>query len=141
VLLVTASEEELRAFGLALHRDGVAVTRVDSIVAAAEALHAEDFDAAVISHPLPDGDVIACCAALAGIPATPPTLLLDALDPWEQTIPATIRPARMLQKPVEPAKLASQLREMVAEVGASAAEAVPATFELAAALVQLAKSA
>ena len=108
VLLVTASEEELRAFGLALHRDGVRVTRVGSVVAAAEALHAEDFDAAVISHPLPDGDVIACCAALAAIPATPPTLLIDALDPFEQTIPATVRPARMLRKPVEPAKLACE---------------------------------
>jgi tetratricopeptide (TPR) repeat protein len=136
---VTASEEELRAFGLALHRDGVAVTRVASIVEAAEALHAEEFDAAVISHPLPDGDVIACCAALAGIPATPPTLLIDALDPWEQTIPATVRPARMMRKPVEPAKLACELREMIADAGVPEAQPEPATFELAAALIHLAR--
>ncbi len=144
VLLVTASEDELRAFGLALRREGIAVTRVGDIASAVEALHAEAFDATVVSQPLPDGDVIASCAALSSMPAAPPILLIDALDPYEQTIPASIRPAQMLRKPVEPTKLASALREMMAEAGEPAAQ-VPGTplpgaasLMLAAALVELA---
>ncbi|MEN8159826.1 MAG: DUF4388 domain-containing protein [Myxococcota bacterium] len=140
VLLVTASEEELRAFGLALHRDGVAVTRVGDVASAAEALHGEDFDAAIVSNPLPDTDVIGCCAALSAVPAAPPILMIDALDLHEQTIPASIIPARFLRKPVEAAKLASELREMVAGAGASAVQASTATVELATALLELAKA-
>jgi tetratricopeptide (TPR) repeat protein len=140
VLLVTASEDELRAFGLALHRDGVDVTRVGDLTSAAEALHTEDFDAAIVSNPLPDTDVIGCCAALAAVPATPPILMIDALDLYDQTIPASILPARFLRKPVEAAKLVSELGEMLAEAGASAARASTATQELTAALLELAKA-
>jgi tetratricopeptide (TPR) repeat protein len=138
VLLVTASDEELRALGLPLHRDGVAVTRVRDAASAAEALHAGGFDAAVVSHPLPDADVIASCASLSQIPGAPPLLLIDALDPNEQTIPATIRPARMLRKPVDAAKLAATVREMLEEPDAAGAPAVTAPLELAATLLELA---
>jgi tetratricopeptide (TPR) repeat protein len=132
--LVTASDDELRTLGLPLHRDGLAVTRVRDAASAAEALHAGGFDAALVSHPLPDADVIGSCASLSQIPGAPPLLLIDALDPNEQTFPPAIRPARMLRKPVDAAKLAATLREMLEEPEAAAATA---PLELAAALLEL----
>lgn len=139
VLLVTASDEELRALGLPLHRDGVAVTRVRDAAGAAEALHTGGYDAAVVSHPLPDADVIASCAILSQIPGAPPLVLLDALDQNETTIPAAIRPARMLRKPLDAAKLGATIREVLeSDSGADAPTAAP--LELAAALLELANA-
>jgi DNA-binding response OmpR family regulator/Flp pilus assembly protein TadD len=138
VLLVTASDDELRALGLPLHRDGLAVTRVRDAAGAAEALHAGGYDAAVVSHPLPDADVIGSCAILSGIPGAPPILLVDALDQNEQTIPASIRPARLLRKPVDAAKLSATIREVLEEPGAIAAAPAAAPLELATALLELA---
>jgi DNA-binding response OmpR family regulator/Flp pilus assembly protein TadD len=140
VLLVTASDEELRAYGGALHRERLTVTRARDAAGAVEALHDGAFDVAIVSHPLPDADVIASCASLRQVPGAPPVILLDALDPGAQTFPAAIRPARMLRKPVEAAKLGALVRE-VAE-GAEpadepAAEPGTATLALAAALLQL----
>jgi Flp pilus assembly protein TadD len=138
VLLVTASDDELRALGLPLHRDGLAVTRVRDAAGAAEALHAGGYDAAVVSHPLPDTDVIGSCASLSQIPGAPPILLIDALDPNEQTIPPAIRPARLLRKPLDAAKLSATIREVLEERDASPAAPDAAPLELAAALLELA---
>jgi DNA-binding response OmpR family regulator len=137
VLLVTASDDELRALGLPLHRDGLAVTRVRDVAAAAEALHAGGFDAAVVSHPLPDADVIGSCAILSRIPGAPPLLLIDALDQNDQTIPASIRPARLLRKPLDAAKLSAAIREVLEEPEASPPAPTAAPLELAAALLEL----
>jgi DNA-binding response OmpR family regulator len=117
VLLVTQSEEELRAFGLSLHRERITVTRARDIAGAVEALQRSGFDAAIVSHPLPDGDVIGSCAALRRVPAAPPLILLDELDPNAQTFPSAIRPARMLQKPVDAAKLGQLVRETLDAAG------------------------
>jgi DNA-binding response OmpR family regulator len=113
VLLVTQSEDELRAFGLSLHRERIAVTRVRDAAGAVAALQAAGFDAAIVSHPLPDADVIASCASLRQVPGAPPLILLDALDPNAQTFPSAIRPARLLQKPIDAAKLGELVREVV----------------------------
>jgi DNA-binding response OmpR family regulator/tetratricopeptide (TPR) repeat protein len=114
VLLVTQSEDELRTFGLSLHRERFAVTRACDLAGAVAALRgAKGFDAALVSHPLPDADVIASCAALRQVPGAPPLILLDALDPNEQTFPAAIRPARLLRKPIDAAKLGELVREVV----------------------------
>ncbi len=139
VLLVTASEEELRALGLPLHRDGLAVTRVRDVASAEEALHAGGYDAAVVSHPLPDADVIASCARLGQIPGAPPILLMDALDLNDQTIPSSIRPARLLRKPLDAAKLGAAIREVVEEPEASASTPDTAPLAFAAALLELAR--
>ena len=120
VLLVTASEEELRSFGVPLHRERIAVTRVRDLAGATEALQAGAFDVAIVSHPLPDTDVIGSCASLRQVPGAPPLILLDALDLFELTIPASIRPARMLRKPVDAAKLGALLREVLEEPGRDA---------------------
>ena len=138
VLLVTASDDELRSLGLPLHRDGVAVTRVRDAAGAAEALHAAGYDAAIVSHPLPDADVIGSCAALSRIPGAPPILLLDALDQNEQTIPASIRPARLLRKPVDAGKLAASIREVLEESDEGPAASATGPLDLAAALLELA---
>jgi len=141
VLLVTASDEELRSFGLPLHREGIAVTRVRDLAGAAEALQAGAFDAAIVSHPLPDTDVIGSCACLRQVPGAPPLILLDALDLYEQTIPASIRPARMLRKPMDAAKLGALVREVVEEPELEAQPPAIGTapLGLAAALLQLAR--
>jgi DNA-binding response OmpR family regulator/tetratricopeptide (TPR) repeat protein len=140
VLLVTASDDELRTLGVPLHRDGIAVTRVRDAAGAAEALHAGGYDAALLSHPLPDADVIGSCALLSRIPGAPPLLLLDALDPNELTIPGTIRPARMLRKPVDAAKLAALLRKVVAESEAAPGGPVATALDFAGALLELANA-
>jgi len=139
VLLVTASDEEVHALGVPLHRDGVAVTRVRDAAGAAEALHAGGYDAAVVSHPLPDADVIGSCAMLCAVPGAPPLLLLDALDPDEQTIPAAIRPARALRKPLDGASLAGTLRELMAEADGGAPPAA-GPLDLAGALLEIARA-
>jgi tetratricopeptide (TPR) repeat protein len=141
VLLVTASDEELRGFGVPLHREGIAVTRVRDLAGASEALHAGTFDAAIISHPLPDADVIGSCASLRQVPGAPPLILLDALDLFELTFPPSIRPARMLRKPVDAAKLGALLREVIEEPeGDTQPPAIgTAPLGLAAALLQLAR--
>jgi DNA-binding response OmpR family regulator/tetratricopeptide (TPR) repeat protein len=117
VLLVTQSEEELRAFGLSLHRERITVTRARDVAGAVEALQRAGFDAAIVSLPLPDGDVIGACAALRRVPAAPPLILLDELDPNAQTFPSAIRPARMLQKPIDAAKLGQLVREAFEAAG------------------------
>jgi tetratricopeptide (TPR) repeat protein len=144
VLLVTQSEDELRAFGLSLHRERIAVTRVRDAAGAVAALQAAGFDAAIVSHPLPDADVIASCASLRQVPGAPPLILLDALDPNAQTFPSAIRPARLLQKPIDAAKLGELVREVVEAGGeedaplGSAAHAGPLGF--AAELLHLARA-
>jgi tetratricopeptide (TPR) repeat protein len=148
VLLVTQSEEELRAFGLSLHRARMAVTRVRDVAGAAAALRgAGGFDAAIVSHPLADADVIGSCAALRQLPGAPPLILLDSLDPNAQTFPSAIRPARLLQKPVDVEKLGQLVREVVEEDGeedAPAASPTPAAhpgpLAFAAELLQLARA-
>ncbi len=140
VLLVTASDDELRTLGVPLHRDGVAVTRVRDAAGAAEALHAGAYDAVLLSHPLPDADVIGSCALLSRIPGAPPLVLLDALDPNELTIPGAVRPARMLRKPVDGPKLASLLREVVAESAAGPATPAASALDFAGALLELANA-
>ena len=141
MLLVTASDEELRGFGVPLHREGIAVTRVRDLAEAVGALHGGAFDATICSHPLPDADVIGSCASLRQIPGAPPLILLDALDLYEQTIPASIRPARMLRKPVDAAKLGALVREVVEEPESDPRGVAVGTapLGLAAALLQLAR--
>jgi tetratricopeptide (TPR) repeat protein len=141
VLLVTASEEELRSFGVPLHRERIAVTRVRDLAGATEALQAGAFDVAIVSHPLPDTDVIGSCASLRQVPGAPPLILLDALDLFELTIPASIRPARMLRKPVDAAKLGALVHEVIAEPERDAQPPAIGTapLGLAAALLQLAR--
>ncbi len=140
VLLVTPSEEELRSFGVPLHREGITVTRVRDLAGAVAALQGEAFDAAIVSHPLPDADVIGSCAALRGVPEAPPVILLDALDLYEQTIPGSIRPARLLRKPVDAAKLGALVREVIEEPAADPTQpsAGTAPLALASTLLQLA---
>jgi tetratricopeptide (TPR) repeat protein len=142
VLLVTQSDEELRAFGLALHRDGIAVTRVRDAAAAEAALHEGAFDAAIVSHPLPDADVIGSCARLRQVPGAPPLILADSLDPNAQTFPNSIRPARLVRKPLDAAKLALWIRELVEEPEEEQEERTAAPgagpLALASALLQLA---
>jgi tetratricopeptide (TPR) repeat protein len=142
VLLVTQSDEELRAFGLPLHRDGIAVTRVRDAAAAVAALHEGAFDAAVVSHPLPDADVIGSCARLRQVPGAPPLILADSLDPNAQTFPNSIRPARLVRKPLDAAKLALWIRELVEEPEEEQEERAAAPgagpLALASALLQLA---
>lgn len=143
VLLVTSSDEEVRSFGLALHRERIATTRVPDATAALAALQTQGFDVVVLSHPLPDADVIASCAALSQVPAAPPLILLDSLDPNGQTFPGSIRPARMLQKPIDAAKLAELVREVVENPDAApdaTPGAVTAPFALASTLLELAAS-
>ena len=145
VLLVTQSDEELRAFGLPLHREGIAVTRVRDAAAAVAALHEGAFDAAIVSHPLPDADVIGSCARLRQVPGAPPLILADSLDPNAQTFPASIRPARLVRKPLDAAKLAVWIRELVEEPEEAEAEAPGVTpgaapLALASALLQLASA-
>ena len=147
VLLITPSEEELRAYGTSLHRERVAVTRVRDVAGAKAALQSDGFDVAIVSHPLPDADVIGSCAALRQVPGAPPLILLDTLDPNALTFPAAIRPARLVRKPVDAEKLGQLVRE-VAELGeasdepgdapASAASAGPLAF--GAELLQLARA-
>jgi tetratricopeptide (TPR) repeat protein len=141
VLLVTASDEELRSFGVPLHREGIAVTRVRDLAGATEALQAGAFAVAIVSHPLPDTDVIGSCASLRQVPGAPPLILLDALDLFELTIPASIRPARMLRKPVDAAKLGALLHEVIEEPEGDARPPAIGTapLGLAAALLQLAR--
>src|SRR4029453_1252785 len=74
VLLVTQNDEELRSFGPSLHRERISVTRVRDVADAVAALRAGAFDAAIVSHPLPDADVIASCASLRQVPGAPPLL-------------------------------------------------------------------
>jgi tetratricopeptide (TPR) repeat protein len=143
---VTQSEEELRSFGLSLHRERIAVTRVRDLAGAVAALRgATGFDAAVVSHPLPDADVIASCASLRQVPGAPPLVLLDALDPNEQTFPGAIRPARLLRKPIDAAKLGELVREVVEGSEEETHDAPPTPtpnagpFAFAAVLLQLAR--
>jgi tetratricopeptide (TPR) repeat protein len=141
VLLVTQSDEELRAFGPSLHREGIAVTRVRDTAAAVAALHEGAFDAAIVSHPLPDSDVIGSCARLHQVPGAPPILLADSLDPNAQSFPTSIRPARLMRKPLDAVKLAAWIRELVdepeeEEEDSTAAGTAP--LALASALLQLA---
>lgn len=142
VLLVTQSDEEVRSFGLPLHRAGIAVTRVRDVAGAVAALQAGAFDAAIVSHPLPDADVIGSCASLGQVPGAPPVILADALDPNEQTFPAAICPTRLAKKPLDAAKLAAWVRELAEEGGLDAPEpgAAPndGPLALASALLQLA---
>lgn len=142
VLLVTPSDEEVRGFGLPLHREGIAVTRVRDAAAALAALHAGAFDAAIVSHPLPDADVIGSCASLSQVPGAPPLILADALDPNDQTFPAAIRPARLVKKPLDAAKLAGWIRELAEEAGLEppGAAASGGPLALASALLQLARA-
>ena len=142
VLLVTQNDEELRAFGLPLHRERISVTRVRDAAGMVEALRDGAFDAAIVSHPLPDADVIASCASLRQIPGAPPVILLDALDPNAQTFPASIRPARMLRKPVDAVKLGVLVREVVEGPDEEPPEPEPSTapLALASALLQLASA-
>jgi tetratricopeptide (TPR) repeat protein len=93
-----------------------------------------------VSHPLPDADVIGSCAILSRIPGAPPILLIDALDPNEQTIPASIRPARLLRKPVDAVKLSASIREVLEEADAAPAAPAAAPLEFAAALLELANA-
>jgi DNA-binding response OmpR family regulator len=141
VLLVTSSDEELRSFGLSLHRESISVTRERDLAAATDALRAGAFDAAIVSHPLPDADVIGSCASLRQLPGVPPLILLDDLDLHDQTIPASIVPARMLQKPLDAAKLGALVRELI---DGGARDVQPAAIGtaplgLASALLQLAR--
>ena len=142
VLLVTQSDEELRAYGLPLHREGIAVTRVRDTAAAVTALHEGAFDAAIVSHPLPDSDVIGSCARLRQVPGAPPLLLADSLDPNAQTFPPSIRPARLMRKPLDAVKLAAWIREVVEAPEEEEEERSDATgtapLALASALLQLA---
>ncbi len=140
MLLVTQNDEELRSFGLSLHRERISVTRVRDAAGAVEALRAGAFDAAIVSHPLPDADVIASCASVRQVPGAPPVILLDALDPNAQTFPASIRPARLLRKPVDAVKLGALVREVVEEPDEDAPlpELGSAPLALASALLQLA---
>jgi len=139
VLLVTQSDEELRAFGLPLHRERIAVTRVRDLAGATAALQAGAFDAAIVSHPLPDADVIGSCASLSQVPGAPPLVLLDSLDPNAHTFPATIRPARLLRKPIDPQKLGLLVREVIDAPEEDPAPSAPSTapLALASALLQL----
>ncbi len=140
VLLVTPSDEELRGFGVPLHRERISVTRVRDLAGAVEALQNEAFDAAIVSHPLPDADVIGSCAALRQVPGAPPVILLDALDLHELTIPDSIRPARLLRKPVDIAKLGALVHEVIDEPAADPLQPATGTapLALASALLQLA---
>jgi tetratricopeptide (TPR) repeat protein len=140
---VTQSEEELRAFGLPLHREGIAVTRVRDLAAAVAALHEAAFDAAIVSHPLPDADVIASCARLRQVPGAPPLILADALDPNAITFPSAIRPARLAKKPLDAGKIASWIREIVdapEEDEEAAAPRGSAPLGLGSALLQLSQA-
>jgi Flp pilus assembly protein TadD len=139
VLLLTPRPEELRAASSALQREGIEATGAGDVAAAVAALGRGGFDVAIVSHPLPDADVIGSCARLSELPGAPPLLLLDALDPNAQTFPAAVRPTRMLQKPVDPAKLAELVREVAAEPEpAVAADPDGSPAALGAALLQLA---
>jgi CheY-like chemotaxis protein len=141
VLLVTQSDEETRGFGLSLHQDGIAVTRVRDVAAATTALQGQGFDAVLLSHPLPDADVIASCAAVRQVPGAPPIVLLDSLDPNAQTFPTSIRPVRLLRKPVDVAKLGALLHEVAESVSPEPAAppvAPEAPFALAATLLRIA---
>jgi Domain of unknown function (DUF4388) len=140
-LLVTQSEEETRSLGLALHRDQMQVTRVHDLAGALAALQAHGFDIVLLSHPLVDADVIASCAALRQVPGAPPVILLDSLDPNAQTFPTSIRPARLLRKPVDAVKIGALIREVVEadEAWGTAPMVAPtAPFALASTLLQLA---
>jgi CheY-like chemotaxis protein len=140
VLLVTQSDEERRAIGLQLHREGMAVIHVRDAAAAVSALHDGAFDAAVVSHPLADADVIGSCARLREVPGAPPLILLDALDPNAQTFPAAVRPARLLRKPIDVAKLGIWIRELAEEPEAESEVPAAGPLAFASALLELAAS-
>lgn len=122
----------------ALRREGIEPAGAADVATAVAALDGSGFDVAIVSHPLPDADVIGSCARLADVPGAPPLVLLDALDPNAQTFPAAVRPARMLQKPVDPTKLAELVREVAAEPDAApATDPETSPPALGAALLQL----
>ncbi len=116
VLLVSASRDEARGIERVLTAAGIQAAHVMTVVAAAEALQGGGFDALVLSHPLPDAELIGSCATLAGVPGAPPILLLDALDRRDElarTLPEDLRPARSLVKPIDAAKLPALLHALV----------------------------
>jgi CheY-like chemotaxis protein len=124
----------------ALSADGAESTRVSSVGDAAEVLGKFGFDAIILSHPLPDADVIGSCATLAQVPGAPPIVLLDVIDATsalESTVPSEMRPKQILKKPIDATKLAQLIRELVeiGDVGAEAAE--PSFDELTRLLVEL----
>ena len=93
----------------ALSAEGAESTRVGTVGDAADLLQKFGFDAVVLSHPLPDADVIGSCATLAQVPAAPPLVLLDVIDATsaiESTVPSEMRPKRILKKPIDAPKLA-----------------------------------
>ncbi len=108
VLLVTARAEEVKSLGGPMARERFAVSHARSASAAAEAIQKHAFDAIVLCHPLPDAEPIGSCAALAATPGCPPILLLDVVDRSDEvkhTLPADVRPALCLVRPLDGAKL------------------------------------
>jgi Flp pilus assembly protein TadD/DNA-binding response OmpR family regulator len=115
ILLVTARAEEVKTLGGPLARERVAVALAKSVAGACEALSKQAFDAVVVSHPLPDAEVVGSCAALSAVAGCPPILVLDTIDRTREVLgalPADARPARCIARPVDGAKLAALLREL-----------------------------
>ncbi len=143
VLLVTTSDAEATTVSACLNAEGAQSTRVSSVSDAADLLHDSAFDALLLSHPLPDADVIGSCATLAQIPGAPPILLLDVIDATEaleSTVPSEMRPKRILTKPIDAAKLAHLILELAVLADDGLARLEPGFDRLAQLLVELNRS-
>ena len=143
ILLVTANDEEAQTLTAALSADGGQTTRVGTISEAAEALQNHGFDVVILCQPLPDADVIGSCT-LAQDPAAPPLILLDAIDATEaieSTVPSEMWPERILTKPIDSAKLADVVREVLDAPEEGVLLTEPGFDRLAQLLVDLTKRA
>jgi tetratricopeptide (TPR) repeat protein len=123
VLLVSARPDEGKTLGGPLARERIAVTLAHTTAGACETLSGQAFDAVVVSHPLPDAEVLGACAALSAVAGCPPLLVIDVVDRTREVVgalPADARPARCLARPVDAAKLPELLRDLVASADAAA---------------------
>jgi CheY-like chemotaxis protein len=140
LLYVTANAQEAKMAEAALRPHGYAVDRVGAASEGAEALHRAGYDAMIVSHPLPDADVIGACATFGQVPAAPPTIVLDAFDRKEEiahTVPVAMHPARVLCAPIDLAKLPELLAELLDRADDAAFVAPPVYDRLARTLGEL----
>lgn len=115
-ILIVEAATPPEGYDEALASAGLEVVRVKALDPALDLLRTDAFDTTVLSHPLPDSDLIAGCAALRMAPGAPPLVLLDATcqsAELERLIPTTMQPCLVLPNPVDAAKLASELQTLL----------------------------
>ncbi|MCP3984196.1 MAG: hypothetical protein GY723_07390 [bacterium] len=115
-ILIVQAAPPPEGYDEALAAAGLTIVRARALDPALELLRDEAFDVTILSHPLPESDLIAGCASLRTLPEAPPLVLLDSTGQsaeLERLVPVAMRPGLILPRQVDAAKLAMEVETLL----------------------------